>query len=366
MIEDIPVKKCLAIGILLLFIGLIFNPIVNAQTEEKNDLIDIEVGMCGFLGNKHTVQLTQNELHELDEMFDSIGKKLNETESTVEAEAIFFDAINQIDKYGLLGGLSSKQLQDLFKIILSKQKKTDSSNLGIKENANCIIAGRVTNAYFFSPTIKFLNNFFEKNYDLFLFLILLRPLLLMAFASGYPIIPLRLSSTITLGSYYEWMLEWSTHYSTGWIVTAGENRTKKWVGDLLGDLDYIDMSFVGTSLFYVGVDGFFGLKIYNPLTGKTSFIGYAKKVKIESGWIDEIKHPALYGCVILRGKALWFQIKRVWEEVFDSESENFLIMLLFARSIWQYGRLHLWINFWKSLSEKYDWKWRDFENKIYF
>jgi len=365
MINDISFKKYFAFGIFLLFIGLICNPIITAQTEE-DDLVDLEVGMCGFPGNKHTVQLTQNELYELDELFDSIGKRLNETKSTTEAKVIFYDAIEQLSKYGLLSGLSAKQVQDLFKIILSNQKKIDSDSLGIKENSNCIIAGRVTGAFFFSPAIKFLNNFLEENYDFFLFLIFLRPLLLMTFAFGYPIIPLRLGSTITLGGYTEWMMEWATHYSNGWIVTAGENRTKKWVGDLLGDLDYIDMSFVGTNLFYVGVDGFFGLKIYNPLNGKTSFMGYAKKVKIESGWIDEIKHPALYRGVILRGKALWFQIKKVWDEVFDSESENFLTMLMFARSLWQFGRLHLWVKFWKSLSEKYDWKWRNFEDKIYF
>lgn len=364
MVNDISYKKYLAICIFLLFIGLIFNPIITAKTK-KNDMIDLEVGICGFPGIKQKVKLTQNELYELDELFDSIGKKLNETKSTSEAEIIFYDAIEQLSKYGLLGGLSAKQVQDLFKIIFSNQKKTDSGIIRIKENTNCIIAGRVTNAYFFSPTIKFLNNFFEDNYDYFLFLIFLRLSLLMAFSLGYPIIPLRLGSTITLGSYHEWMLEWITRYSTGWIVTAGENGTKKWIGDLLGDLDYIDMSFIGTSLFYVGVNGFFGLKVYNPLTGKTSFIGYAKKVKIESGWIDEIKHPALYIGVILRGRALWFQIKKVWDEVFDSESENFLIMLLFARSIWQYGRLQLWIKFWKNLSEKYNWKWGEFDYHIF-
>jgi len=345
-------KKGLTIAIILLFIGLIFNPIINARVSNADDLVDLKIDFCGFNGEKQNVQLTQKELNEVDKLFDAVREQLNVTRSTAESERILYDAIVQLKKYDLIGGLSVNQVQNLFKKYLAIQKEIDSSMLGVKENANCIIAGRVTNAYFFGPVLRYIHYFFN-------------PILLIAFTTGFPFFPFRIGTSITLGTYTEWMLEWWTYPSEGWIVTSGTNGTKKWMGKLLGDIECIDLSFVVKKLLYVGVDGFFGLKIYNPVTGKTSFLGYARKVKIESGWIDEIKHQLLFANVVLSSNFRLFRLRHLWDIAIDTETYELRHPIIFLRALWLMTTLYFWIIFWNNFSNKMDWNWKDIFNMLY-
>ncbi|EMR74856.1 hypothetical protein MBGDF03_00052 [Thermoplasmatales archaeon SCGC AB-540-F20] len=361
-------KKLLVVGVIVLFLGLAIAPSINANVSKASidsELVEITTEICRLNGRKHTVQLTPKESDEVDALFDLIGEQLNVTETLEEAEKILNDAIVQLDKYGLLGGLSVKQAQRIFKVYHAIQRNIDTSGMSAKENANCIIAGRVTNAYFFGPVIRSLNQLMVNNEEM-LFLILLNPLLLFALDIGFPFFPFRMGTSIALGFYTEYMLEWATYPSKGWIVTSGSNGTKKWIGELEGDIDCIDLSFVSKNLFFVGVDGFFGLKIYNPLTGKTSFLGYASKVKIEAGWLDELKHPLLFTSVILLGKSRLFRFEKLWEIVFNPESSGIFNMILLLRAVWLICTVDIWIEFWNNLSEKLNWNWRDVNGYIYY
>ena len=275
--------KTLVVGVIVLFVGIGIQPAVaDTQLEEKDkNYINITSEFTG-LRRKHTVKMTQHELEKLDYFFDSLYEKLNNSESDKETSQIINEAVIELDKYDLLCGLSIKQAQMRF-LNYDKLNKDDIINkMSDNENSNCLIVGRITNAYFINPVILLIERILRFNYnDFFWGLFFLFKLLFYSayLANGFPICPLRIGSAIAIGSYFEWMLEWEDRPSRGWMFTMGTNGSKGWIGKFWGELDYIIMS-MSTSIF-IGVEGFFGLKIYNPKTDMTSLLGYGTKVGIE-------------------------------------------------------------------------------------
>lgn len=145
-------KKGLAVIVILLFIGLAFAPSINASIV-KDDLVEFEVEFCG-LGKKHTVELTQDESDEVEILFNNIEKQLSQVETRDQAEEIFKDAVVELDKYGLLGGLSLRQAKQLVTIGIHETKimKIIESIYGInpsgkndKENILCLCYLEVNN-----------------------------------------------------------------------------------------------------------------------------------------------------------------------------------------------------------------------------
>jgi len=106
------IKKGLTIAVIILFIGIAVAPSINANIG-KEALVDFTTEVCGLNGGKQTVKLTQKEADEVEALFDSVRERLNATESREEAEEIFKEAVVDLDKYGLLGGLTVKQAQRL-------------------------------------------------------------------------------------------------------------------------------------------------------------------------------------------------------------------------------------------------------------
>lgn len=104
-------KKKVTIAVILLFISFAFSPSIHANISK--DVVEFTTEICGLDGGKQTVELTQVEAEEVDALFKSIRERLNETETREEAEEIFKEAVVELDKYGLLGGLSIKHAQRL-------------------------------------------------------------------------------------------------------------------------------------------------------------------------------------------------------------------------------------------------------------
>ncbi len=289
------IKKGLVLAVILLFIGVAFAPSINANIGKAsldNELVEFTTEVCGLYGRKQTVKLTQEEAEEVEALFESIRERLNATETREEAVEIFNKAIVDLDKYGLLGGLSVEQTQKIFKVYNAVQRHIDTSVSSENENAFCMIAGRITDSLIFGPVTRLLPRlleiiFYIYDYNEFLFAILfliwfyLYFALDSAFMSGYPFFPLRVGSTITVGHYWEFWLEGGTIPSDGWIWTIGLKGIKIWIGEFIGGLDILDMSFVRIYLLFEGVRGFFGIQIQNLETDKTSFLGFARKVNIE-------------------------------------------------------------------------------------
>jgi len=143
------IKKGLAATVILLFIGVAFAPSINANVVE-DDLVEFDVEFCG-LGKKHTVKLTQQEADEVGLLFADIEQRVSEVETREEAEETFKEAVVELDKYGLLGGLSVRQAQRLvtgtndnnkFSGVSKLFDKSNSVNSNSNDNFLCLLLAK--------------------------------------------------------------------------------------------------------------------------------------------------------------------------------------------------------------------------------
>ena len=140
-------KEIVSIVVVFLFFGLAIAPSINANVNKEDDLVELDVEFCGF-GRKHSVKLTQEEYNEVELIFDDIQERLSDVESDDEAVEILNEAIVKLDNYGLLGGLSVKQVQRNFyrlkQVYINVFNSPYFDNLDTSlENYNCLIIGKI-------------------------------------------------------------------------------------------------------------------------------------------------------------------------------------------------------------------------------
>ena len=292
-------KKYLSIGVVLLFIGLAVAPSINANVS-KEALVEFTTEVCGLNGGKQTVKLTQEEANEVEVLFDSIRERLNATESREEAEEIFKEAVVELDKYGLLGGLSVKQAQKLVigkyqnpivKRVIDRIYKRYPQMLDDDENRFCMIAGKVDTTMFKG----ILHIFGFKIYEI-LWLICqnindsdLRDAMetLMTLPWLIPFIVITLHDELKLFAFGDKVyvgVKSGKYYPTeGWITTRSSTKEKSWSGKLWGNLPFklfiIDQGIYKTT-WYPGVWGFKGIRILDIETNEISLIGFTSWVKL--------------------------------------------------------------------------------------
>jgi hypothetical protein len=146
-------KKILSMVVILLFLGIAVAPSINSSTIE-DDLVELDVEFCG-LGRKHTVQLTQQEVDEVEQLFEDIEQRLSSVETRDEAKIIFNEAVVELDRYGLLGGLSIRQAQNFVVNGYSKEQgfsifeeiSHKNSLQELHNNFCCLISGVVQDGY---------------------------------------------------------------------------------------------------------------------------------------------------------------------------------------------------------------------------
>ncbi|HVQ00425.1 MAG TPA: hypothetical protein VMT57_02810 [Candidatus Thermoplasmatota archaeon] len=138
-------KKCLAVGIILLFIGVAVTPSINSnvvKTSDDSNLVEVTSQACGIQGfGNTTAKLTKQQYQNLEQYLVDFKTRLNQTWTREEAIPIFKDAVVELNKYGLLpqgisvetaqkliiGGLyPTKILNLLKKILLFQNKKIDT------------------------------------------------------------------------------------------------------------------------------------------------------------------------------------------------------------------------------------------------
>jgi hypothetical protein len=155
--------KGLAVGIILLFVGVAVSPSITAPTPTSKT-IQFDVQLCG-LNKNYTVQLTPEQTKEVYRVFDDIKQKMSTVTTRVETKEIFTEAINALWAIGLLKGISISQakelilqskkdtkLIDVMKVLSNKQQ-----NLSIPGNYLCSIAGNTSNTYFSTAFIQMTN-----------------------------------------------------------------------------------------------------------------------------------------------------------------------------------------------------------------
>jgi len=296
--------KTLVVGLIVLFIGIGMQPAIADVSFESDDseLVEITTEVCGLNGGKQTVKLTQQEAYEVEEIFNSIRERLNNTESREETEEIFKEAVVELDRYDLLGGLSVKQAQ---KLVIGEYQNTGvgkflekiGNRYGYKSdnnsNALCLIAGETSNTFVFGPSMIFralvctplylfswliviiwdrLETLGLVRLSNFLHYYILVPIDEYFFISGFPFA--ELGGFIILGFQDELPPgHWNNFPAKGWLWSQGLFGIREWEGVFYGNLNG-----------YIGVSGFTGLKIggtiFNLLGPKSYYLGSAFRVKI--------------------------------------------------------------------------------------
>ena len=299
------IKNGLVVGVILLFIIVAVQPSIATVQLEKIDVeyVEITTEICGLAGKNHTVQLTKEEAVKIEVLFDSIRERLNNTETREEAEKIFKEAVVELDKYGLLGGLSVKQAQRLvtggyqssrFMKALEKLYGKNKESLDNYENSLCLIAGKTTTTMVIGPSTIFRVLLMLPLYLMSCFTVIgceylkllglarLSDFLfyvgsfvyLFFYASGFPFA--ELGGFIIFGYEYELpMFHWNYYPAKGWLWTLGSSGIRNWIGEFYGQL-YNS---------YIGVSGFTGLRIggsiFSLIGGvDTYYLGSALRVKI--------------------------------------------------------------------------------------
>ena len=286
-----PIRKGLVFGVIFLFIGLAFAPTINANIG-KEELVEFTTEVCGMNGAKRTIELTQQEANEVEGLFKSHRNKLNATSSREETELIYKETVAELDKYGLIGGLSVKQAQRLVtgdyrnpftNTILRKIVGEDKEYLN---NKSFLISGLTSRTVFYGPLLMSMIRFgdklaeiykdYEEN-DLFLFVCYSYVLLMYFFMLPLNIIgnlinPLKIGSLIAFG--YRHVIHTPTLFSSkGWL----HDGTKKWEGPFIGNL--FSLGHIDT-INYVGVTGFTGFKLFSG--ERFFFIGSALSLKLKN------------------------------------------------------------------------------------
>ena len=133
-------KKWLAIGIILLFVGVTIAQTINFNTVKAStdeDLVEVTTQACGIQGyGDTTVKLTRQQYNDLEQYLAEFRTRLNQTTTREEAVPIFKEAVIELDKYGLLPkGMSVEKAQRLVTISYNQRLKAVNS-LDLDPDAN--------------------------------------------------------------------------------------------------------------------------------------------------------------------------------------------------------------------------------------
>jgi len=284
-------RKGLAVAVILLFIGVAFTSSINANVSKESvdsELVEFTTEVCGIKGVKpHTVSLSKEDADEVDRLFDSIKERLDKVETREEAVEIFNEAVVELDKYGLLGGLSVKQAQKLVTGYYNgqnSQKKIINPNMGEEaldeyHNSFCFVVGNDT------TWTRFIGAFLSR---LSMFFALLLPdipnsivddmifVILFFFAGIYEQFkPIAISQSVGFG--IKRIVDiggWVYYPAEGRISTFGVRGAKTWSGPFYGSLG-VNGWMVDT--VYTGILGFFGIKIGEHYFGFAAEVGLQRE-----------------------------------------------------------------------------------------
>jgi hypothetical protein len=281
----------IVVGITILFLGLAIQPSVATVQPKDNDVeyVEIITEVCGLSWVKlQTKKLLREQAEKVDILFDSVDKRLDKIETMEEAKEILNNAIIELDKYDLLGGLSIKQAQRLvtggvqdsriMRLFYKIHRNHPSTNQ--IDNLFCSIVGHnISECWFIRPIHRIINV-----YDPFSF-VLQSIILLAEFYTP------AIFSDITFGGGGNWFEGGFEEFpSNGLINTVGLFGKQSYNGSFYGNIKPVQ-GFGGNAMmtyweYYVGVTGFTGFRIqkYINMTAPLyyNFLGFAFRVKIGS------------------------------------------------------------------------------------
>jgi hypothetical protein len=276
----------LAVGIILLFIGVAIAPSINfhvVKASNDNNLVEVTSEACGINGfGNTTLKLTKQQYQNLEQYLIDFRARLNQTTTREEAVPIFKEAVVELNKYGLLPkGMSIEQAQ---KLVIGRHQNNNLMNLLRKiniENLNlinanffCLIAGQTDFGTFFQNRITtylwYLNEIVLGFSGIFVSLLSLFWIISIFF-------PLSLNQRIGFGGGDYFTPGYSPAY--GWIFASGLLGAKKWNGYMSGGLRQVPLQ---NPFGYSdpAVCGFTGLKIFNIKNLTYLYFGTAIEIKV--------------------------------------------------------------------------------------
>jgi len=307
-------KKILALGIILLFIGVAVAPSINfnvVKASNDNDLVEVTTQACGIKGfGDATVKLTRQQYQNLEQYLVDFRARLNQTSTRDEAVPIFKEAVVELNKYGLLPkGMNVKKAQSLVIGLFQNTKLTryEEKLLNTSENPSnyegnkfCLIYGEAkSNTLFLGPVNKVIYCISGKYSDIFFKYhlynsiigvgLLLLSLNLFYFSCFTLLILNSLRNFPYIGGiiYYGDLALTSSkehHYTPaeGNIWTNGLYGIKQWNGSFYGNLPYLlfSLSLFQSITLYPGVNGFTGFRFH--LNSSDFYFGFALNVNVSS------------------------------------------------------------------------------------
>ena len=293
-------RQWLAVGIILLFVGVTIAPTINYNVVEAStddDLVEVTTQACGIQGyGNSTVKLTREQYQDLKQYLVEFRARINQTTTREEAIPIFEEAVVQFEKYGLLPkGMTVAQAKHLLTDhhILSTRttqlREKISPFLDEYENAVCLLAGSFTGSVPHSPVDMMINRIFWLFEPLYeehptrIIELLLEIILYIYIGSFFLstllfyIIPFHLFLTISMG--YTAFGAYVPAF--GSLTTIGLNGLKQWSGGMCGALPFLPRIPYPTQ-DTPGIYGFTGFAWYNVFTDDELFyVGSALWVRIE-------------------------------------------------------------------------------------
>lgn len=282
MMKNLWLKKGLTAGIIILFLGLAIAPSTNANViscSAESDLIEITTEICGLDSIKpYTIKITKEKAEQLEALFDTIRKQLSTVGTREETIELFTEAVEELDKLGLLPeSLSNEDAQRLVCDLPIKVRNVRHQYIkGLSDvdgNLLCHIAGNATYAYFGNVLDAFLNSNLLGNF-IEIFAILFSLTITFIRKVILTILQLEKPMMISFGTIKKCGYGYVLVPSEGWIWTNGVFGVKNWTGKFTGAL---------FPLLYVfpprpGVSRFRGIRITSE--EQTYFVGTALRTRI--------------------------------------------------------------------------------------
>jgi len=256
--------KALALGVVVLFVSVSCSSAISVDNKTSIKMI-----LCSNVFSQisgYTLKLSNQQLKELDKIFDKLKIDLCKCKSEIEVIRIYKDTIVSLgDKNLLPNGLSVKQAQDL---VIKKNFQPDINNFFNYSfyqnnrddliNIICLISGKT------SQTRSSPHWFGDRKWPFFI------NFFLMIFL-GIP----KIDATLTFGTEYDF-----NPYdgpAVGWIYIMGLRGIKMRDTPFYGRFDTIGSGHFG-EWYFVGAYGFTGL--FFEYSTESFYIGYAREVHI--------------------------------------------------------------------------------------
>lgn len=156
--------KIVAVGIIILSISMTFIsciPIKTANASNDHHLITVTTNAYENTEDHTSTQLiTQQQLQDIQQMFDELKNRLFSAESIEETQQVFNDTIVSLNKYNLLPiGITTEHAKQLVNQLNQNQelmpllekiptKLQADATAGTIQNSCCFVAGSTSNTHF--------------------------------------------------------------------------------------------------------------------------------------------------------------------------------------------------------------------------